>query len=94
MDKPYVVYILECADGTLYTGSTNDMERRFKAHQSGKAAKYTRGRLPVKPVYIEICGTKGEALSREMAIKALTRKEKQELIMEGGANARTKEFSK
>ena len=92
MDKPYVVYILECADGTYYTGSTNDIERRLMAHQSGKAAKYTRGRRPVELVYMEKCGTKGNALSREYAIKGLTRKEKQMLFSEGDSNAGTKEL--
>jgi putative endonuclease len=92
MDKPYFVYILECADGTYYTGSTNDIERRFSAHQNGKAAKYTRGRGPVKLVYQESCESKGNALSREHSIKRLTRKEKQMLITEGEPNARTKEL--
>lgn len=92
MDKSYVVYILECADGTYYTGSTNDIEKRLSAHQNGKAAKYTRGRRPVDLIYIEECGSKGNALSREHAIKALTRKGKEMLIMEGDMNAGTKKF--
>ncbi|WP_027725214.1 GIY-YIG nuclease family protein [Tuberibacillus calidus] len=89
MDKPYIVYILECRDGSLYTGITNDLVRRLKAHQNGTAAKYTRSRRPVKLVYMESCKTKGDALRREYAIKAMRRKEKQMLIMKGGADAGT-----
>ncbi len=72
----YFVYILKCSDGTLYTGSTNDLEKRRAAHNAGKGAKYTRGRLPVKLVYSEAFATKGEALKREVALKRLSRKEK------------------
>lgn len=72
----YYVYILKCKDKTLYTGSTNDIEKRLEVHNTGKGAKYTRGRLPVKLLYNESFATKGEALKREMAIKRLTRKEK------------------
>lgn len=76
----YYVYILRCADGTLYTGIAADVERRVAVHNSGKGAKYTRGRLPVKEVYREIQPDKGAALSREFAIKKLTRAQKLELI--------------
>ncbi|MFI3313151.1 MAG: GIY-YIG nuclease family protein [Eubacteriales bacterium] len=72
--------MLRCADGTLYTGWTNDMEKRLHAHQSGKGAKYTKVRLPVELVYLEEHETKGAAMSRECAIKALTRVEKLKLI--------------
>lgn len=72
----YYVYILECRGGTLYVGSTNDVEKRVSAHNAGKGAKYTRGRLPVKLLYTESFETKGEALNREMAIKRLSRKGK------------------
>ena len=74
------VYILECADGTLYTGWTNDLEKRLKSHNDGKGSKYTRARLPVKVVYTEVYETPSEARSREAKIKRLTRKEKLELI--------------
>lgn len=76
----YYVYILRCADGTLYTGITTDVERRMAVHNSGKGAKYTRGRLPVEVVYREKQPDKGAALSRELAIKKLTRVQKMELI--------------
>ncbi|NCC06668.1 MAG: GIY-YIG nuclease family protein [Clostridia bacterium] len=72
--------ILECADGTLYTGWTNDLEKRLKAHSSGKASKYTKTRLPVKLVYFEQHETKHDAMSREAKIKLLTRAEKIEII--------------
>lgn len=74
------VYILECADGTYYTGWTTCLGRRIEEHNSGKGAKYTRGRGPVKIVYHEAFETKEEAMSREYAIKKLTRKEKEFLI--------------
>ncbi|MCR5501531.1 MAG: GIY-YIG nuclease family protein [Lachnospiraceae bacterium] len=80
MSKPYTVYILECADGTLYTGITNDPERRLKAHSEGKGAKYTRSRRPLKLVYQKVCGEKGEALREELRIKALSREKKLCLI--------------
>lgn len=72
----YHVYILKCHDGTLYAGSTNDLQKRIETHNLGKGAKYTRGRLPVKLVYSESFTTKGEALKREMSLKRLSRKEK------------------
>ncbi|NFG61781.1 MULTISPECIES: GIY-YIG nuclease family protein [unclassified Clostridium] len=74
------VYILECSDNTLYTGWTNDLEKRIKMHSSGKGAKYTRGRTPVKLLYYEIFEDKKEAMRREYKIKRLTRLQKQELI--------------
>ena len=76
----YYVYILKCCDGTLYCGYTNDVEKRFETHQSGKGAKYTRGRLPLELVYTEEFETKSEAMKRECAIKKLTRTKKMELI--------------
>lgn len=69
-------YILLCADGTLYTGWTNDIEKRLAAHNAGRGAKYTRGRRPVTLLYSEACATKSEAMSREAAIKKLSREEK------------------
>lgn len=76
----YVVYILRCGDGTLYTGCTNDLEKRLAAHQSGKGAKYTRARLPVELAYFEPAPDRSAALRREMAVKALTRRQKLALI--------------
>lgn len=83
-------YIVECSDGTLYTGYTNDLEKRIKAHNSGKGAKYTRSRLPVTLVYFEEYETKELAQSREWHIKRLTRAKKLELI----AKAKGKEAQK
>ena len=80
VEKAWSVYILRCADGTLYTGVTTDVQRRFNAHQSGKGAKYTRGRGPLELVYRQECPDKGTALKRELAIKALSRDEKLKLI--------------
>ncbi|WP_099203239.1 GIY-YIG nuclease family protein [Miniphocaeibacter massiliensis] len=74
------VYILECIDGTLYTGWTNDIERRLISHNIGKGAKYTRGRTPVKLIYIEKYPTKVEAMKREFQIKKFTRQKKLHLI--------------
>lgn len=80
MEKIWYLYILECRDGTLYTGITDDVARRFKAHSEGKGAKYTRGRGPLKLVHTEACGTHSDALKREIAVKRLPRSEKQILI--------------
>ena len=74
-------YILKCSDGTYYTGWTNDLDKRLKAHNGGKSgAKYTRNRRPVTLVYYEEFQEKQEAMKREYAIKQLTRKEKENLI--------------
>jgi len=73
-------YILRCADDTLYTGITNDLEKRVAAHNEGTAAKYTRARGPVELVFIEDCADRSEASKRELAIKNLTRAEKLLLI--------------
>ena len=81
MKTNYYIYILECADNTLYTGYTNDLENRLKAHNEGKGAKYTKSRLPVKLVYSETFDDKKEAMSREWFIKhRMTREEKVKLI--------------
>lgn len=78
---PYLVYILRCADGTYYTGITNDIEKRVAAHNEGKVgAKYTRGRRPVVLVYREACASRGEAQAREAEVKRLSRVEKMRLI--------------
>lgn len=75
-------YILECCDGSYYTGWTNDLEKRIKAHQEGNGAKYTRGRTPVRLVYHETFPTKEEAMRREYEIKQLNRKQKEKLILQ------------
>lgn len=76
-----VCYILQCSDGTLYTGWTVDIDRRVSQHNEGKGAKYTKTRRPVKLVYVEEQPDKITALKRERAIKALSRKKKMELFM-------------
>ena len=76
----WYVYMLRCGDDSLYTGYTDDVERRLKTHQSGKGAKYTRSRLPVALVYQESLPDKSAALRREAAIKRLTRQQKLDLI--------------
>ena len=73
-------YILLCADGTLYTGWTNDIEKRLRDHNAGRGAKYTRGRLPVRLWHYERYETKEEAMSRETAIKKLSKAAKLALI--------------
>ncbi len=76
MEKPWYVYILACGDGTLYTGSTDNVARRLEKHRMGKGAKYTRGRTPLTLCYSEQCISKSEALRREFQIKSLTREQK------------------
>ena len=83
------VYILRCADGTLYTGMAGDVERRFRTHSRGRGAKYTRSRLPLELVYREECESRSAALRREAAIKALTRSQKLELVERGAAGDKT-----
>lgn len=73
-------YMLRCGDGTLYTGWTNDLEKRLRAHSCGKGGKYTRSRLPVSLVYQEQFETKRDAMRREFEIKQLSRAEKLSLI--------------
>lgn len=73
-------YLLKCADGTLYCGWTNCLEKRIEAHNTGKGAKYTKGRCPVTLAYYEAFETKEEAMRREAAIKKLSRREKEALI--------------
>jgi putative endonuclease len=75
-----VVYILECADGTLYTGWTTDLERRLQAHNSGQGARYTRGRRPVRLAYREEQSDRSAAQRREAAIRRLSRVDKLKLI--------------
>lgn len=76
----WTVYILRCADDTLYTGITNDLENRLAMHESGKGAKYLRGRTPFKLMYQESCEDRSTASKREMQIKALARDEKLALM--------------
>ena len=72
----WICYLLECADGTLYCGITNDLEKRLAAHNAGEGAKYTRSRTPVVVRYQEKCADKSAALKREIEIKRLSRAEK------------------
>ncbi len=84
--KGYYVYLLECADGTLYAGSTTDVERRLIEHnESVKGAGYTKSRRPVKLLYQEDCGTQSEAQKREYDIKQLTREQKLALVEIGSS---------
>lgn len=76
-------YMLRCADGSLYSGWTSDLEKRLKAHNSGNGAKYTRSRLPVALVYKEKLESKETAMRREYQLKRLTRQEKLRLIENG-----------
>lgn len=79
MEQAYT-YIVQCSDGTLYTGWTNNLEKRIQSHNQGKGAKYTRSRLPVVLKYYEVFETKQEAMRREYEIKQLKREEKWRLI--------------
>jgi putative endonuclease len=79
----WIVYILECADRTLYTGITNNIEQRIQEHASGRGAKYTRGRAPFKLLYTESHATRGEALKREAEIKSFDRLTKLRLAASG-----------
>ena len=77
---PWSVYIIECSDGKLYTGITNNLERRIKQHNSGNGGRFTRFRAPVKLVHSEECANKPDALKREAQIKRLERPQKLALI--------------
>ncbi len=76
-------YILECGDGSYYTGWTNDIEKRLAAHRSGEGAKYTRGRGPLRLVYLEVFDSKEEAMQREARIKRMSRAKKTALTASG-----------
>ena len=76
----FFCYMVECADGTFYTGRSTDPERRVKVHNAGRGAKYTRMRRPVKLIYLEELPDKSSALKRERAIKKLSRKSKEALV--------------
>ena len=88
-EKMYYTYIVQCSDGTYYTGYTTDVARRVRTHNAKRGAKYTRSRLPVKLVYQEASPTKQEAMQREAAIKKLTRKQKERLIKTGAPELRS-----
>jgi len=77
----FFVYILRCADGTLYTGSAKDPQARAKAHNDGRGARYTSGRRPVSLVYAEKCDSQGSAVQREHQLKRWTRRKKEALIV-------------
>lgn len=79
-DASWLVYMLECADGSLYTGVTNDMARRLEQHNDGSGARYTRSRRPVKLRYQETCADRSDALLRECSLRLLSRKEKEALV--------------
>lgn len=85
--KQNVTYILKCSDNTLYTGWTNNIEKRLEVHNSGQGAKYTRGRTPVSLVYQEVWDTKQEAMQREAFIKKMSRAQKELLIQNFKAEA-------
>ena len=89
MESTWYLYILRCKDGTLYTGITTDVDKRFAAHTAGKGAKYTRGRGPLVLLYRETCGDHSAALKREAEMKKLTRQEKEAFLLQnlktGGA---------
>ncbi|MCI0692044.1 GIY-YIG nuclease family protein [candidate division KSB1 bacterium] len=79
-NKHWLVYILRCRDGSLYTGITNDLPKRLQAHCDGVASRYTRSRLPVKLIYLESAANRGVATKRELAIKRMKRAQKERLI--------------
>lgn len=81
-EKQNYTYMLRCSDDTFYIGWTNDLEKRLKAHNEGKGAKYTKSRRPVELVYYEAFSTKQEAMSREFHLKQLSRKEKEQLLIQ------------
>ncbi len=84
------LYILKCSDGSFYTGITNDLERRFKMHQAGKASRYTRSHGPVEMLYSEKCGDRSSALIRECEVKEWPRAKKAALIKPGNGKRETK----
>ena len=79
-DADHYVYIVQCADDSYYTGYTTDPQRRLAEHNAGEGAKYTRGRTPVKPVYLAAFDSQSAAMSREYELKQLRRSEKEQLI--------------
>lgn len=92
--KSHFVYIVECDDHTLYTGYTVDMKKRLAEHNTGKGAKYTRGRAPVILRYVEEGESRSWGLKREIEIKNLTREQKWALVKGGSDHAATKVLRK
>jgi len=82
-DDGHYVYVLECADGSFYTGYTTDVDRRVAEHDAGEGAKYTRGRTPVELIYRESFGSRSAAMAREHEIKTLSRARKERLVRGG-----------
>lgn len=82
-EQPWFVYILECGDGSFYTGITNNLERRQQQHNDGTASRYTRSRRPVILRYQEVCESRSQALIRECSLRLLTRKQKVDLVNRG-----------
>ena len=76
----WIVYMLRCSDGSLYTGVTTDLKRRFEEHTSGNGSKYVRSRLPASVAYVELGHDQSSALSREAEIKSMTKQEKESLL--------------
>ena len=91
---PWFLYILKCADGTLYTGITNNLERRLKAHSAGRASRFTRVRLPIELLYQEACVGRTQALVRECAVKAFPRSRKLELVQFGKSGSSRKKLAR
>ncbi|MQS75103.1 GIY-YIG nuclease family protein [Companilactobacillus halodurans] len=87
-NNQYFVYILLCSDQTFYTGTSNDVKKRVATHNAGKGAKYTKTRRPVKLMYQEKLANKSQALKREIAIKKLSRQQKESLLKSNGINWR------
>ena len=87
-EQPWFVYILECNDGSFYTGITNDIARRQQQHNEGTASRYTRSRRPVMLRYQEICESRSQALIRECSLRLLSRKEKEDLLVHGKSGGR------
>ena len=83
VEAVWSLYILECCDGSFYTGVSNDVDRRLREHQKGTASRYTRTRRPVVLAYREECGSRSRSLARECAVKSLSRRRKEELISGG-----------
>ena len=84
----HFIYIVRCADGSLYTGYARDPRARVRVHNSGNGARYTAGRRPVRLVYTEACSSLSDALKREYAVKQLPRVEKHQLVLEARRRAR------
>jgi putative endonuclease len=82
----FYVYMLRCSDGSLYTGQTNDLEKRLRQHLDGSGAKYVRGRRPFELAYVEEVSTRSEALKREIALRRLSKKQKEQLVSSKGFN--------